>query len=38
MYPVLLQGPMWYAVTLNPADTDTTVFATGGDVVTIYVG
>ena len=36
--PVRFQGPMWYAVTLNPADTDTTVLATGGDVVTLFVG
>jgi len=36
--PIILQGPMWYAVTLNPADTDTTVLATGGDVVTLFVG
>jgi len=36
--PVISQGPLWYAITLNPADTDTTVLATGGDVVTLYVG
>jgi hypothetical protein len=36
--PVILQGPMWYTVTLNPADADTTVLATGGDVVTLFVG
>ena len=36
--PVILQGPMYYTVTLNPADSDTTVLATGGDVVTLFVG
>ena len=36
--PIILQGPMYYMVTLNPADTDATVLATGGDVVTLLVG
>ena len=36
--PLVQQGPMYYAVTLNPADTDATVLSTGGDVVTLLVG
>ena len=36
--PAVLSGPMFYAVTLNAADTDTTVLATGGDVITLWVG
>ena len=36
--PLIQQGPMYYAVTLNPADNDTTVLSTGGDVVTLLVG
>ena len=36
--PLTLAGPMYYWVTLNPADSDATVLATGGDVVTLLVG
>jgi hypothetical protein len=28
-------GRIWYWVSLNPGDTDTTVLATGGDVITL---
>lgn len=36
--PVILQGPMYYAVTKNAGDTDATALSTGGDVITLFVG
>ena len=35
--PIILQGPMYYNVSLDQGDTDTTVLSTGGDVVTLLV-
>jgi hypothetical protein len=36
--PVIMQGPIYYAVTKNAADTDDTALSTGGDVVTLFLG
>jgi hypothetical protein len=35
--PVVQQGPMYYAVTKNAADTDATALTSGGDVITLLV-
>lgn len=36
--PIIQQGPLYYAVTKNAADTDTTALSTGGDVITLFLG
>ena len=36
--PLTFAGPMYYWVSLHPGDSDATVLATGGDVVTLLVG
>lgn len=35
--PMNAGGPLWVAVTLNGADTDTNGVATGGDTVSLFV-
>jgi hypothetical protein len=35
--PLVLQGPMYYTVTKNAADTDTAALSNGGDVITLLV-